>query len=312
MLGKNFVYVLMRKDGKCFKIGHTGDLPRRLRRLNRHYGPFTSARSYVLRTATKQHARKLEDALRTLLMAYRIRLPIGHKSDGQTEWFTGRSFELLAQNRDSILAPYLGVGGMPLPVDVETIAPLSKAHRARLRRVQKVIDRIDGQLLSRWENAQGTKGFINWITARSAAFLGTAKTIKDDGDVCFELFLKPGSCSQDELRQIQGFPLLTSSEGETYSFAATNFGIQTSSVREYQKVELKFEANQTMYEESWDSCGFVKEMEAICEDLYKEIPLPPEYRQYVGVHFLDRLTQAQRQELSRAFVSWLSEAAGLS
>jgi predicted GIY-YIG superfamily endonuclease len=306
MLGKNFVYVLMRKDGKCFKIGHTADLTRRLRRLNRHYGPFASADSYVLRTATKQHARKLEDALRALLRAYRIRLPIDHRTDGQTEWFTGRSFMLLAQNRDSILASYLGAGGKPMPIDVESIAPLSKLHRTRLRKVQKVIDRIDGQLSARWENAQGTQGFVNWITARSDAFLGVAKTIKDDGASCFELFLKAGACSRDELREIQSYARLRSENGKTYDYAVTNFGIQTSIFGEYQKVELKFGARRAMYEESWDACGFVQEMEALCEDLHTEMPLPPAYRQYVGVHFLDRLPEAQRQEMSRAFfLAWL-------
>lgn len=302
MLGKNFMYVLMRTDGKCYKIGHTSSLQTRLRSLNRQFGPFSGEHSYAVRTRTKRQARKLEDALRTLLDSYSFTLPIGNKPNGQTEWFTGASFSLLSKNRESILAICLGDQATVEAIDVDLMAPLSELHLMHLRDVQKRIDEISSQLTSKWENAERTRKFIVWIAGHRKKFLGVAEVEKGNGKVCFELFLQPDACSFDELEKVRSLAGMNSDNADF--FASTNFAVATS-MPSYQKIAFVFDANPTIHEGSWESAGYVDEMHSILEDLLVELPLPLAYQKHVGVSFFDELTEEQRTDFGLAMRRWL-------
>jgi hypothetical protein len=303
MLGKNFVYVLMRTDGQCYKIGHTTSLQTRLRSLNRHFGPFSSEHSYAVRTGTKRQARKLEDALRTLLDSYSFTLPVGNKPNGQTEWFTGRSFALLSKHRESILSVCLGEHATAEAIDVDLMAPLSAAHLAHLREVQERIDDISSQLTSKWENAERTREFIVWIAGHREKFLGVAEVEKGNGEVCFELFLQPDACTSDELEKVRSLARMNSDNADF--FACTSFGVVATSMPSYQKIEFVFDADRTIHEGSWESAGYVGQMRSIVEDLLVALPLPPAYQKHVGVSFFDELTEEQRNDFRVAMRRWL-------
>lgn len=89
MLGTHHLYVLIRKDRLALKVGLSSNLTRRLRTLNRKYGPFCSSHSISLRTDDKREAELFETTLINLLSDYRIPLPVKNRGNGETEWFMG-------------------------------------------------------------------------------------------------------------------------------------------------------------------------------------------------------------------------------
>ena len=91
---KGFVYVLLSKDKKIFKIGSTDNLRLRVKALQKFWGDFDLDDCFALE-CDREFKFRLESTLLNLLSDSQVVFDEGEKEHGYTEFFYIEAFPLL-------------------------------------------------------------------------------------------------------------------------------------------------------------------------------------------------------------------------
>ncbi|MBX9899153.1 MAG: GIY-YIG nuclease family protein [Burkholderiaceae bacterium] len=282
ILGKHFVYILPREDGFCFKVGLTSGLTRRLRRLHQENGPFCNENSLVLRTDSRLEARRFEEAMRTIYNGYRIKIPIAKRRNGETEWYLMAAYHDVVSTIHELAVRCYGNANGIQRIPIHEIAPLSAAHLPRLQKFAKKLHAIEPQTEAKLENTTSLQAFRNIVIQIMSNLLGIAKISTPDNveAYLFEIFLRPGSLTKQDVGNIIGTPALIA-ENREFCASARLF-TSWESTRFFIRGSIQMPPMCDEFEGTWESQGYIEKYRSILNDLAEKFPVPVDLEKFVG------------------------------
>ncbi|MFY9074115.1 GIY-YIG nuclease family protein [Malaciobacter mytili] len=81
-----FLYVLVKDDNSCFKVGVSKSLHSRIRNLI-NYGPYDYSKSILIPNNTPKKMKQLEEEISSTFKKYNFQIKKLKKSNGETEWY---------------------------------------------------------------------------------------------------------------------------------------------------------------------------------------------------------------------------------
>lgn len=298
MLGTHHLYVLIRKDRLALKVGNSSSLTQRVRTLNRKYGPLCSSNSISLRTDDKREAALFETTLKNLLSDYRIPLPVKRRGNGETEWFMGQCYEeLIDVLRELALARH-GNGYHIGAIDVDNIAPLTTDSMEELAKFGKKLKKLLPRIEIRHLNVSNIRAFRFAVGRIIPNLIGVAKILSENNERCYEIFLRPTSCTRQELKEIFDTGRLSAEDDGIW--AGSNLCTSIEANGDFQRAIINFGSMHEVFDQSWTSKDCVTKLASLIEDLSIQYPLPPAYKEFVGRSFLDNMSEEERQNIGLA------------
>ena len=82
-----FLYILVRKDNTCFKVGITENITSRIRNLI-NFGPFDINKTKLIPLYTKKKIREWEKEIKERYKKYNFHIKTLKKSNGEQEWYS--------------------------------------------------------------------------------------------------------------------------------------------------------------------------------------------------------------------------------
>lgn len=299
MFGRHFLYILVRENGICHKMGVSSDIRRRVNDLNRQFGPFCLKRSLVLRTDSRPEACMLEAALKISYSAYNTPLPEEYYTDGETEWFAEACYETMCNSLEAFAKDRMGEGYSIAPINPGLFKSLTPKTMLKQARFQTFLEGRQAQIEVLCENTQNVRSFRSAMKLMLPNLIGVARLEPNDFSHNYEVFLEAGTAAEvlDELFQVSQ---LSADNDDVW--AGANFCVTTHSSSMYKKASFSIPHQADHFERGWESKGKILTYSSVLEDLVEEYPVPPAYLKYVGQSFWDQLSPEDVQVYQEAFL----------
>ncbi|WAC00088.1 GIY-YIG nuclease family protein [Pseudomonas putida] len=302
MLGKHFLYILVRTNGISYKMGISSDFKRRVNDLNRECGPFCLKRSFTLRTDNRKDATDLETMLKTLYADYNTPLPEKKFAKGETEWFAEECYDGMVESLKTLACVKMGDGYSLQAIDHKLIKPITENGVIRQQAFQSFLEGLSNQIRALCSNTHNARSFRAIIKEMTRHLIGVVRLQTSDHSNHYEIFFSPDTPASfiDSILQISR---LTADNRKIW--AGANLCTSTQSCSLFKKACFSIRKDMEGLEQSWESKGKSAIYRAMLDEHAERYPLPPAYQSHVGRSFIDDLTEEETAELGRALWSGL-------
>lgn len=295
MFGKCVVYIFVREEGVCHKLGITEHLEKRFNTLNKKYGPFNLEKSIILRADDKNEAGLFETMIKHLYCGYNCPLPIERPSNGETEWYASVCYEEMLKSLINLAESKHGKGIRLGKVPVKIVENFSEPNIIKQDYYRKLINSNAARINVLCQNTLNAKEFKKLINSLFPMLIGVTKSRSDLNHDSYEMFLRCDA-SEQLTESIFNISKLSADNDNTWA----HINICTSMEYSYKYKKMDFSVPKKFYclEQGWESKNKLFSFYSLLEDLARSYPVPPAYEQYVGVSLFDSLTNEEKQNLS--------------
>ncbi len=267
MLGKHFLYLLVRKDELCFKVGISSRFAVKNGRVQKdlkNFGPFGS-KSQAIRMDSRKDAKKLEDKIKSTFSHYNFTIPLKQETNGKTEWYPMGCFDDINEYITSQLNSkgFFFEGPETIPVDVFKSSRINKNRQQYItKKIRKTLPLIE----IKSSNSKNLKNFSQiYKDALKQNIVGINRRETRDG-LEYKLRVK----NQHENIGLMTYGKLESKDEKgNYSFA--NYCNSILSSDNYQDISFRF-PNQKLIGQHWTSEEHYQRLISLFNDICDAYP----------------------------------------